>query len=243
MPLDFDRIYATDLSYVDNCWKLCGDGHCCTFDRYKAKFRLIGTPPAQQLPLLPGEYQWLSDKGHLPAFKKHERRATTHEFKGRRIQMETMVGKEPGCLCTNAFRTTICRLYPVLPCFDVDGTLVGADMEFGSFEMLEELQGLPRVCRIETIPLNQLERLLAITREISRDPVALFYVSAYRLSKQHARARLVELGSGMAQPNFFSLYEMALIRKQLVDLPSLDSALGELAGRFENHYGTAFSLE
>ena len=60
-----ERIYSTDLTFVPNCWKLCGDAHCCSFSRYKAKFRMIAKTPFQELPLLPGEYEFLAAKGWL----------------------------------------------------------------------------------------------------------------------------------------------------------------------------------
>lgn len=243
MPVDFAAIYATDLAYVESCWKLCGDGHCCTFGRYKSKFRLIGTPPVQQLPLLPGEHAWLTEQGYLPTFRAHEHRVVEHTFHGRTLRAETLVGKELGCLCTNAFRTTICRLYPFLPVFDLDGQLTGCDLEFGSFELLENLQGLPRVCRIDAIPAAQMSRLLTITRAIAADPVAMFHVGAYRLTLGHARLRLQELAGSQPEPDFFSLYEMALIRRKLLDWPRLDAELDALAGKFEDRYGHSFALD
>jgi hypothetical protein len=41
MAIDFDKIYATDLVYRPGCWQLCGDAHCCNFNRYRARFKII----------------------------------------------------------------------------------------------------------------------------------------------------------------------------------------------------------
>src|SRR3954468_4396817 len=70
----FERIYVTDLTFVPDCWKLCGDAHCCSFSRYKAKFRMIARTPFQELPLLPGEYEFHLAKGWLKQFEPFEHR-------------------------------------------------------------------------------------------------------------------------------------------------------------------------
>ncbi len=242
MPVDFDLIYNTDLTFIDQCWKLCGDAHCCSFSRYKSRFKLIGTPPVQQLPLLPGEYDWLGKSGRLASFKPHDHRTVVHEFGGRRLRVESMVGRVEGCLCAHGSRTTICRLYPILPRMDEHGQLRGADLEFGSFEVLEALEGLDRACQVDRLPLTQLNHLLALTAAIAADPLALYYVMAYSLTKDHVRQRLPTLAEARPGADYFSVYEMSLIRKQLIDWTALDAALADLAARFERRYGSAFSL-
>ncbi len=69
---EFEQIYATDLVYVPECWKLCGDAHCCNFARYKSRFKMIGCTPFQELPLLPGEYEFLASKNWLNQFGEHD---------------------------------------------------------------------------------------------------------------------------------------------------------------------------
>jgi hypothetical protein len=201
---------------------------------------LIGTPPHHQLPLLPGEYDWLRERGWLKNFKKHEHRVTTYEFSGRRIHSETLVSLESGCPCSHSTRTTICRLYPVLPQFEHTGQITGIDLEFGSFEVLENLQGLERACRIAEVPLSEINKLLSICNAIARDPLTLFYVQAYSATKDHVRNRLHSIVS--VGGDFFASYESALIRKRLIEKSQLDAELTAIALRFEAHYGTAFTL-
>ena len=55
----FETIYSTDLVYAPDCWKLCGDAHCCNFMRYKSKMSILGKNLFQELPLLPGEFEFL----------------------------------------------------------------------------------------------------------------------------------------------------------------------------------------
>ena len=55
----FDRIYATDLVYAPDCWKLCGNAHCCNFSRYKSQMSILGHQRSQEIPLLPGEFDFI----------------------------------------------------------------------------------------------------------------------------------------------------------------------------------------
>ena len=242
MAVNFERIYTTDLVFQPDCWKLCGDAHCCSFQRYKKKFRLIGSPPGGQLPLLPGEYDWLRTQGFLGDFREHEHRVVTHTFGGRSLQIETMVAKEAHCQCSQATRTTICRLYPLLPIFDEAGRVIGANPVFGSFELLEELQQLERACKVTQIPIGELNKFLVISEEIGRDPVALYYAHAYSLTMQHAKQRLPALHADRKDSDYFSTYEMSMIRSRLIDWVELDTELAALAERFEHRYGATFKL-
>jgi len=242
LAIDFERIYGTDLVYHKDCWKLCGDGHCCTFSRHKSRFKLIGTPAAQQLPLLPGEYAFLRDKGWLSQYRDHELRSFDLDFHGRRLSVESLVGHSSGCLCKHDVRTTICRLYPFLPVLDLDGRLRDLDLLFGSFEVLEELQGTGRYCRIEKVDPQEFAKFAAISREIGTDPVSAFYVAAYRTALRHVHQRLADMGRGKQDVDYFRLYEMSLIRSKLIDRATFDQQLLELALLYEERYGDAFRL-
>jgi hypothetical protein len=243
MAVNFARIYATDLMFVPGCWKLCGDGHCCSFRRYKVRFKLIGSPPVLQLPILPGEYAWLRESGLLEKVRGHEHRVKTHEFNGRRLHMETMVAKEPTCFCAHETRTTVCRLYPLLPLFDDDGHLTGASSVFGSFELLEQLEGLERACKITHMSLGEADKFAIIAGEIARDPVALYYARAYAMTLDQVRRRLPELHAARGDSSYFATFEMSLIRGRLLDQEVLDRELTAMAERFERRYGSAFSLQ
>jgi hypothetical protein len=243
MAVNFERIYSTNLVFQPDCWKLCGDAHCCSFQRYKKNFKLIGSPPGGQLPLLPGEYEWLRQQNLLGEFQEHEHRVTTHQFGKYTLHIEALVAKSAFCPCTQASRTTICRLYPLLPIFDESGRVIAADPVFGSFEVIEELQQLERACKITQMPINEMNKFLAIADEIGRDPVALFYAKAYAMTLNHVKSRLPGLHAARKGENYFSTYEMSLIRSKLIDQVALNGELSALAGRFEERYGSAFSLQ
>lgn len=238
--IDFDVIYGTDLVYVPGCWRLCGDAHCCSFRRYKERFKLLGRTPGQELPLLPGEYDYLSRKGYLAQFQDHEHRAVPYQFGDRKIMIETILSRREGCACDHSTRTTICRLYPVLPVFDIDGGLVDID-RVGIYDLLEEMDGYERICKVETLPVSELKKLLTVTREIAREPRALFYISAYKLAHDYVRERLVTL-RGKQTVTFFKVFENSLLRNSLIEKDVLTDRLTALANAYEARWEADFVL-
>ena len=112
----YEQIYATDLVYQADCWQLCGDPHCCSFARHKTRFPLLGRlRPGQELPLLPGEYDFLQVNGWTAQFGEHDRRTVDYDFGPACVRLDTIVSRRPNCACDHGTRTTICRLYPLLP--------------------------------------------------------------------------------------------------------------------------------
>ena len=137
----FEEVYRTELVYVPDCWKLCGDAHCCNFSRYKKRFRMIARTPFQELPLLPGEFEFLASKGWLAQFEPFEHRAVEFPLDGYTLRAESVVSLRPGCACEHATRPTICRLYPLLPVFGIGGDLVGVE-QVGIYEEMERIAGM-----------------------------------------------------------------------------------------------------
>jgi hypothetical protein len=240
--MDFEKIYATDLVVVPECWKLCGDAHCCSFSRYKRNFRMLGFGYSQELLLFPGEFDFLTKKDLLSQFGEHQHRTIPVEFSSYRIALETLVSKRVGCACDHATRTTVCRLYPLLPIIDVDGTVRGVDVKFGLYEELEAQGGLPRACKIGAIPADQLAGFLTIAGEIARSPKMNFYLAAYHVAKEHLRRRLSECERKPDQ-SVFALYEGLAFKRQLFDVPLLQAELTTLADKYAAHHGASFATE
>jgi hypothetical protein len=238
--VDFERIYATDLVFRPECWKLCGDAHCCTFGRHKARFALIGRNAAQELPLLPGELDFLQATGRLARFAAHEVRRAEYRFGPYRLGLDSLVIAEAACGCEHGARTTVCRLYPVQPVLDIDGRFVGIE-RLGIYDQLESLDGDTTICRIDAVPLAELPKLLAIVDAIVADPAALFHVMAYDLAHRHVRAR-VAARRGDRPTSAFRVFETMFLKQELIDRAELDRTLGDLAVRFAARYGAAFSL-
>src|SRR6478672_9679299 len=95
----FDQIYGTDLVYVPDCWKLCGNGHCCNYSRYKSQFTMIGQHHYQELPLLPGEWEYLEHRGYLARFGEIQRRVVEYPLSAGVMKIEFMVGRSKPCAC------------------------------------------------------------------------------------------------------------------------------------------------
>lgn len=239
--IPFDKIYDTDLVFVEGCWKLCGDAHCCSFSRHKAKFKFLYKTPGQELPLLPGEYEFLSQNGYLQQFQDHEHRVINYAFgEGRTLKIETIISRRPGCACDHGTRPTICRLYPSFPIFDVDGRLTGLD-RVGIYDAMENIDGAERICKVDSIPLSEMQKFLTIACSISAEPRALFYMMAYHLTHTYLRDRLVALKGDQAL-SVFSVFENALLRGKLIEADILKARLNDLADRFEARWPGQFHL-
>lgn len=236
----YERIYATDLTYVPGCWQLCGNAHCCNFSRHKARFKLLACQPFQELPLLPGEYEFLQAKDWLRQFGEHEHRIIEYSLGRHVLRAESIISRRPNCACDHATRPTICRLYPFLPVLGIDGAMTGVEF-VGIYEIMEQLDGVKAACKVDAIAPDELRKLLTIAREIGADPRRLFYLCAYRLTKQHIRDRLVQL-RGRSATSAFEVFENALLRGRLIAHDRLRSDLLQLADTLNERYGDAFHL-
>lgn len=219
----YDRIYATDLIYVKDCWKLCGDAHCCSFQRYKSRYRLIAKTPFQELPLLPGEYGYLQARGWLAQFEPFEHRVQVFEVGQRQLRYEAIVSRRPGCACDHATRPTICRLYPLLPRFDLEGRLIAVEST-GIYEEMERIGGLPRACQVDGVPFAQMPAFLALVGALAASPLLRCHLELYRLTKAHVAERLAQRVAQTGK-DVFQAFESALLRQALVEDTKLHSQL------------------
>ena len=236
----FEEIYSTDLVYVPNCWKLCGDAHCCNFKRYKSRFKMIARTPFQELPLLPGEFEFLAEKGWLEQFGDYEHKTVEFEIEGHSLKAESIVIHNLECACNHDTRPTICRLYPLLPKFNIAGQLVGTE-PMGIYEELELISGMEAACKLTALPFEQLNKFLFIAAQLGKSPLHLYYLEAYRVTKQHVSVRLAEKYN-KTQRDVFSVFESAFIRRTLFEKKQLAHELTHLARRFHEYYGDRFTL-
>lgn len=236
----FERIYATDLVYVPDCWRLCGDAHCCSFARYKSRFKMIARTPFQELPLLPGEYDFLASMGWLKQFQEFEHKLIEFPIDGYTLKAESIVSRKSDCPCDHDTRPTICRLYPLLPVFDLAGQLVGTE-PVGIYEEIERIAGIDTACQVTALPFEEANKFFTIVGELSKNPTQLYYLEAYRITKHHVSARLQERYSTNDR-NIFTLFETGLIRQNLIDKEYLRAELSQLARHFEEKYGDSFQL-
>jgi hypothetical protein len=244
--VDFDAIYATDLVYAPGCWQLCGDAHCCTFSRYKSQMKILGHRHKQELPLLPGESDYMKQRGILGDFRDAQCMAVEYPLSQGKMKLEFLVGGTNACACKHDTRTTVCRLYPLLPIFDIDGKLTGVDADFGIYEEIEKIDGTDRGCKLTNVPFSEMNKLLTIASAIGRSPKAVFYVTAYQLAKQHARTQLQKAKTAQKperQMSTLALFEGMFLLRQLLDQSVLRPQLEALAARFRDRHGARFSLD
>jgi hypothetical protein len=244
MSTPFETIYATDLVYSPGCWQLCGNAHCCNFARYKSHMKIVGN--SHVLMLLPGEFDYLQQTGKLAQFGTFDHRVVNYPLAQGEMKIDIIATRAGACTCQHDVRPAICRLYPLLPVFEVGGRLAGIDPRFTIFEEIEQAEGMERACKVETLPFAELDKFLTIAGAIGRDPLSVFYVMAYRLAKLHAieqfaQARIADRAKPKPAgpwPLFEALFALRKLLNQSVLRPQLD----ELASRFRAHYGSAFLL-
>jgi len=97
------------------------------------------------------------------------------------------------------------------------------------------------MCQVGSVPIPELNKFLTITQEIAKHPVQMFYLEAYRRTKQHI-AHLLRKEVEASQASAFSLYEKAFIRGTLIDQSALHDSLVCLRDGFQEHYGDRFQL-
>jgi hypothetical protein len=234
----FDQIYETDLVFVSDCWKLCGDAHCCNFSRYKSNFKLLARTHFQELPLLPGEFEYMKDHGRLDQFGDYELKTVEFDIGDYVFRAESIISRKQGCACDHNIRPTICRLYPLLPCYEPNGRLIGTE-RVGIYEEIEQLAGMSPACQLSAIPFDQLQSFLSIANVIAASPLQLFYIMAYRLTKNHV-ARQLGRRFEDSERDIFSVFEAGLFRNKLVRPARLRRQLQTLFRTFQAEYGEDF---
>lgn len=236
----FDRIYATDLCYVPECYKLCGDAHCCNYTRYKQQFVFGRKNHTQETPLLPGEVEYLRAKNYFGQFQDHEVRSIEFTIAQGTIRYDSIVSKRPGCSCDHPTRPTMCRLYPLFPQFDVNGALVGIEPG-GFFDELERIGQLPRACQVNNVPISEMKVFISLASHLGSDPIVAFHMEAFRLAKA-AAAATVEAAMRDSKRSVFRTFETLLINHQIFDVDALRAQLEQLASRYAERHGTRFQL-
>lgn len=236
------EVYGLDLVYERDCWRLCGDAHCCSFSRHKRRFRLLGGKHFQELPLLPGEFEYMTRAGTVEQFQDHVHKKFEFVLDDRRaMSVEAVVSHRAGCACNHDTRPTICRLYPLFPVHDIAGNLLGIEPHFGIYEELERLEGLAPACAVQALPFDQLNMFLALVAKLAKSPLHLFYLHAYRLAKRHVVSN-IERRLAKQPQSVFGLFEWLLLKERAFERDLLRAQLCELADAFSAHYGEHFTL-
>jgi hypothetical protein len=241
----YDEIYATDLVFRPGCWTLCGDGHCCHFSRYKSEL----DSGFHEIPLLPGEWQYLNDKGHIGQYADYRRLTLEVQLATGILAYESLRIPTSLCPCSHDIRPTICRLYPLLPLYSPTAGLIGIDTRVTLFDVIEEVLDLPRGCRIDDIPLSEMRKFMELTRALGSEPVLVFHLMAYKLVKDVFRRGLQQMVAADGRPaesrdelaERISAYQRDLVVK-VVNWTAVKAELNDLGNQFRSIHGPSFKL-
>jgi hypothetical protein len=241
----FDTIYGVDLVFKPGCWALCSDAHCCHFSRYKS----AGDSAFHEIPLLPGEWAYLNRTGHIHQYESYRQLRLEVTLATGILAYESLRIPATQCPCTHDIRPTICRLYPLLPLYSPTSGLVGVDTSVTLFDVIEEVLGLPRVCRIEEIPLAELQKFMVLARALGSEPVLVFHLIAYKLVKDTLRRHLLQMVAAAGHPSGsrdeiaqrITAFQRDLVAK-VVNWQAVKSELNELGNQFRAIHGDSFML-
>jgi hypothetical protein len=175
-------------------------------------------------------------------FGDFEHRVIDYPLNSGKIKADFIVSRNKNCACEHSTRTTVCRLYPLLPIYDIDGKMTGVDRHFGIFEEIEQIDGIERACKITNVPFDEVSKFFDIATEIGKSPKAVFYITAYSMAKAHARQQLA-MGKKTSGMSALALLERAFLSRRLLNQDVLRPQIEALAVKFKQHYGERFVLD
>jgi hypothetical protein len=226
------------MVYGAQCWKLCGDGHCCHFSRYRPP----GDDAVQEFPLFDGEFEYMQRHDLLSQYQQFEPQLWHIELDIGDYEFTTLrIQANGACPCDHQRRTTVCRLYPLLPQFELGKGLCGIDSRFTIYEEAEVLGKLPRACQISQLSFADMEKFLRMAAAIYAAPRCLFSVMAYAIHKQHVVARLASDMVFSRRRVHHSLYALEQ-QGTLLDKDTLREELNALGKTFSEYFGADFTL-
>lgn len=231
----FEQLYKIELTYVPECWKLCGDGHCCHLTRYRNNPKQM-----QPLPLMPGELQFMQKTGYINQYSNPKVRSQRFEFEFGPLyfdQLEVDL-KNGGCPCTHDIRPTICRMYPFLPTFDPKAGVTGFDPNFTVYEEAEEHLHAPRVCQVTEIPTDKKPQLDQFLKILTSEPLFMFYLSVYRRIKM-AFASEIDALSGVkdVKTGVEAASKNLIFKLKTGKAPEVIRDINSLADRYKSAFG------
>ncbi|MGA7323955.1 MAG: hypothetical protein WBX25_05630 [Rhodomicrobium sp.] len=222
-PVDWRTIHSRPLIAVPDCWKLCGGGFCCANSHPDFQFRLMPPGGAGTVVIyLEDEYAWMRANGHIVCGEEHGASAPAFEFDfgGPR----PLVLRHSRCSylgrCAGAItKPLLCRAYPFMPVFGLDGALEDV-LPASIIDATLHLKEGRRACpiddrnRLEAALVNDVELLAAL-----RHPYIVFHTQAAAAFMESYRERLLawEGFHHLSGPGFWQAWEMAYLGRRLVD--------------------------
>jgi hypothetical protein len=240
-PVDWETIHGRPLIAVPECWKLCGGGFCCSNSHPDFQFRLMPRGGAGTVVIyLEDEYAWMRANGHVVCGEEHGAaiEPMAFDFGG----PGPLVLRHARCayfgLCDGVVtKPLLCRAYPFIPVFGVDGGLddvLPASIVDATFQIKERR----RLCPLEE--RRRIEEALEADPALSavlRHPYIVLHTQAAAAFFRSYRERLLawDKFERLSGPAFWQAWEMAWLGRQLVDREAVADHLrhvyASLAGR------------
>ena len=235
-PVDWQSIHSRPLIAVPGCWQLCGGGVCCSSSQSDFLFRLIPKSSSGTVVVyLEDEYAWMRANGHVVCGEEDGAEAPPFEFDfgGRRpLVLRHMrcgyLGRCDGVIT----KPLLCRSYPFLPVFGLNGELenvLPASITDITLQMKEDRH---------PCPLNERKRLEAalagdpVLHDALRHPYIVFHTQAAAAFLASYRERLLawEYFHRLSGPEFWQAWEIAYLGRRLVDR---DAVAARILGVYE----------
>lgn len=224
-PVDWATLHGHPLVAVADCWRRC-NGLCCSNAHPDLQFRLL--PPGGSgtvVAYLEDEYQWMKAAGHVICGEENgtEIQPFRFEFGGPcplvfRHAPCRHLGRCPGA----CVKPLLCRSYPYIPVIGLEGTvedLVPASIIDAAFRVKEGRA----FCPLEDDPgPNPIHAALAadplLAKALAHPRLILYTQAAGAFARSFStRMRAFEGFAGLSGTAFWQAWEMAYLRRQLVD--------------------------
>jgi hypothetical protein len=242
-PVDWAVIHNRPLISVPDCWKLCGGGFCCSNNHPDFQFRLMPRGGAGTVVIyLQDEYRWLRANGHAICGEEDGAEITAFEFGFGgpwplvlRHARCSYLGRCNGVIT----KPLLCRAYPFIPVFGVDGGLedvLPASIIDATFQMKEGRRPCPIDDRRRIEAAVQNDRALGAAL---RHPYIILHTQAAAAFMASYRDRLQawEAFQNLSGPAFWQAWELAYLAGRLVDRKAVAARVLAVYKALAAHYG------
>lgn len=242
-PVDWQTIHSRPLIAVPDCWKLCGDGFCCANSHTDLQFRLMPKGGAGTVVIYLGdEYAWMRANGHIVCGEEKGDiiPPTTFDFGG----PGPIVMRHARCgylgRCDGAItKPLLCRSYPFIPVFSVDGALEDV-LPASIIDATFQLKDGRRLCPLEE--RERLVRALGSNPELFaalRHPYIILHTQAVAAFWASYKERLTSWDGfkSLSGPAFWQAWEMAYLGRRLADREAVASHLRAVYTKLAARHG------
>lgn len=242
-PVDWQTIHSRPLIAVPDCWKLCGGGFCCSNNHPDFQFRLMPKGGAGTVVIyIEDEYAWMKANGHVICGEENGAEITpmVFDFGGPKPLMLRTARCGYLGMCNGVItKPLLCRTYPFLPVFGVDGALEDV-LPASIIDATFMLKGGKQLCPLDE--RQRFEAALTADPELAaalRHPSLIFHTqaaAAFWASYQRGLAAWDGFNT-LSGPAFWQAWEMQYLGRRLVDGEAVAAHLRTVHAALTERYG------